>query len=97
VRVRYEGVPVGLYRLDLVVCSKVVVEIKAAEAIDSKHLATTFAYLKATSLQVGLVINFSDCVMRSRRVFREASGVKEEEKIGRRERQDFLGGKAAIE
>ena len=76
VRVRYEGVPVGLYKLDLVVCGKVVVEIKAVEAIESAHLAVTLAYLKATSLQVGLVINFSDCVMRSRRVFRDPSGLK---------------------
>lgn len=101
VRVRYEGVPVGLYKLDLVVCGKVVVEIKAVEAIESAHLAVTLAYLKATSLQVGLVINFSDCVMRSRRVFRDPSGrvcragegEKEEKNIGRKERQDFLAAK----
>ena len=86
VRVRYEGVPVGLYKLDLVVCHKVVVEIKAVEAINTTHLAVTLAYLKATSLQVGLVINFSDCVMRSRRVFRDSPGVKEEENNGRKER-----------
>ena len=33
VPVRYEGVPVGLYRLDLVVEGKIVVEVKAVSAI----------------------------------------------------------------
>lgn len=78
VRIRYEGVPVGLYRLDLVVEGKVVVEVKALNAIDSAHLAVTLAYLKATRLQIGLVVNFGCSVMRSRRVFRDIDGVKEE-------------------
>ena len=77
VRVRYEGMPVGLYRLDLVVAGKVVVEVKAVEHIHEVHLAVALAYLKATQLQVGLIINFADSIMRSRRVFRELDGVKE--------------------
>jgi GxxExxY protein len=77
VRVRYEGIPVGLYRLDLVVDRKVVVEVKAVDTIHEAHLAVALAYLKATGLQVGVVINFADSLMRSRRVFREAHGVKE--------------------
>jgi GxxExxY protein len=72
VRVRYHGIPVGLYRLDLVVGGKVVVEVKAVEAIHEAHLAVTLAYLKATGLQVGLVVNFAGSVMRCRRVFRES-------------------------
>jgi GxxExxY protein len=92
VRVRYEGVPVGLYRLDLVVGGKVVVEIKTVEAIESVHLSVTLAYLKATSLKVGLVINFSGSVMRSRRVFRDVHGVKEEMNLGRSERQFLATG-----
>ena len=59
---------------------KVVVEIKAINAIDPVHLAITLAYLKATRLQVGLVVNFGCFVMRSRRVFRDTDGVKEERK-----------------
>jgi GxxExxY protein len=46
VRVRYDGVPVGLYRLDLVVDRKVVVEIKAVDSIHEAHLATALAYLR---------------------------------------------------
>jgi len=47
---------VGLYRLDLVVEAKVVVEVKAVAAIDRVHLATMFSYLKATGLSVGLIV-----------------------------------------
>lgn len=94
---RYEGVPVGLYRLDLVVSSKVVVEIKTVEAIESVRLSVTLAYLKATSLRVGLVINFSGSVMRSRRVFRDVHGVKEEMNLGRSERQFLVAGQTSDE
>ena len=77
VRVRYNNVPVGLYRLDLVVENKVVVEVKAVSAIDLAHMATVFAYLKATELQVGLIVNFASEVVRIKRVFRSTHGVNE--------------------
>jgi len=77
VRVRYESVPVGLYRLDLVIEGKVVVEVKAVAAIDRAHLATMFSYLKATGLEVGLIVNFSSEVVRIRRVFRGSDRLNE--------------------
>jgi GxxExxY protein len=88
IRIRYQGVPVGLYRLDLIVDRKVVVEIKAVDAIHEAHLAVALAYLKATGLRVGLIVNFADAVMRSRRVFREVHGVNEEQNFGKKERQE---------
>lgn len=88
IRVRYRGVPVGLYRLDLIVQSKVVVEIKALDSIETVHLAITLAYLKATDLQVGLIVNFGGSIMRSRRVFRELDGFKEPENHRIRKRQE---------
>ena len=87
IRIRYMGIPVGLYRLDLVVDRKVVVEVKAVESIHEAHLAVALAYLKATGLQVGLVINFADSLMRSRRVFRDPQGLKEGLNHRRNERQ----------
>ena len=81
VRVRYQGNPVGLYRLDLVVDREVVVEVKVVETIHEAHLAVALAYLKATGLSVGLIINFADSLMRSRRVFRSVDGLKEEKNL----------------
>jgi hypothetical protein len=49
-------------------------EVKAIEAIHEAHLAVALAYLKATGLKVGLIVNFGGSVMRSRRVFEPALG-----------------------
>ena len=68
--VRYKGVIVDRHRLDLIVEGKVVVEVKAVREIDGAHLATTLAYLKATSLVAGVIVNFSEAKLRARRVVR---------------------------
>ena len=78
VRVRYRGASVGLYRLDFAVNSKVVVEVKAVSAIDEVHLAVTLAYMKATGLPVGLILNFCEPTLRVRRVGRERSAMNGE-------------------
>ena len=70
VRVRYRGVTVDQHRIDLIVEGKVVVEIKAVREIEDAHLATTLAYLKATSLTAGLILNFKEAKLRVRRVVR---------------------------
>ena len=58
----YRGVSVGRYVADLVVDGKVIVETKAAKAIDPAHRAQVSNYLRAAGLQVGLVINFGSAV-----------------------------------
>lgn len=68
VRVLFRDVIVDTHRVDLIVGSKVVVELKASKAIEDVHVATTLAYLKSTGLQVGLVINFGEARLRVRRV-----------------------------
>ena len=52
------GEMIGRYVADMVVESSVVVECKAAEAIDRAHRAQLLNYLRASGLQVGLVLNF---------------------------------------
>jgi GxxExxY protein len=54
----YRGVPVGRYVADLIVESKVVVETKLAKAIDATRRAQILNYLRASGLEVGLVLNF---------------------------------------
>lgn len=70
VSIRYHGMAIGMHRIDLIVDSKVVVELKAVKEIDDAHLATCLSYLKATKLRVGLIINFSEPKTRVRRVMR---------------------------
>lgn len=70
VRITYRGSVVGVHRIDLVTEQTVVVELKAVKTIDDAHLAVTLAYLKATKLPIGLIINFAEATLRVRRVAR---------------------------
>ena len=68
VKVRYDGIIVGEYVSDLVFESKVLIELKACKAIDDTHVAQCLNYLKATSLQLGLIINFGRSKIEIRRL-----------------------------
>ncbi|MDO8588155.1 MAG: GxxExxY protein [Armatimonadota bacterium] len=56
--VRYDGRVVGEYVCDLLVEKSVLVELKAVKALDDVHFAQCMNYLRATELQVLLLINF---------------------------------------
>ena len=56
--VRYKGQVVGDYRADYVVEGKIILELKAAEAIIAAHESQLLSYLRASELTVGLVLNF---------------------------------------
>ena len=56
--VLYKSQVVGTYFADILVEGVVICEIKAVEAIVDPHLAQLLNYLKATSLEVGLLLNF---------------------------------------
>lgn len=58
VRVLYDGVELGFHRLDLVVDSAVVVEIKATPALPPIARRQLYNYLRATSLEVGLLLYY---------------------------------------
>src|SRR4051812_29157451 len=68
VHVTYDGVEIGMHRLDLVIEQKVVVEIKAVKEIEDVHLATVMSYLKATRLSAGLILNYRAARLAIRRV-----------------------------
>ncbi len=56
--VSFEGVIVGEYRADLIVEGKVIVESKIAEKIVPVHEMQLVNYLRATRMNVGLILNF---------------------------------------
>ena len=58
VEVRYKDFVVGDFVADLLVEECVIVEIKAVRALDDVHTAQCLNYLKATGLQVCLLVNF---------------------------------------
>jgi GxxExxY protein len=59
VRLRYKGYDIGEGRMDLVVCGQLIVELKAVESLAPVHTAQVLAYLKASGLTLGLLLNFN--------------------------------------
>jgi GxxExxY protein len=47
------------YRIDLLVDSKLVIEIKSVEALNDIHLAQTLTYMKLGNYKLGLLLNFN--------------------------------------
>jgi len=68
IKVYYDGVIVGEYFADLFVNDIVIIEIKTAESISDAHKAQLLNYLKATSKEVGLILNFGPTPQISRKV-----------------------------
>jgi GxxExxY protein len=58
VKVYFQGVEVGLHKIDLVVDGRVILELKEASEIALIHRQQALAYLKATGLDLAMVINF---------------------------------------
>ena len=56
----YEDVKLEIgYRVDILVESKVIIEIKSVEALNDIHLAQVLTYLKLSECKLGLLINFN--------------------------------------
>ena len=66
--VLYHGHIVGEYVPDFIVDKKVIVELKAVSVLSKPHEVQLVNYLKATGLQVGLLINFGKSVEVRRRI-----------------------------
>ncbi len=69
IKVFYEKFEVGDYFADLIVNDLVIVELKAAESLCEEHEAQLINYLKATNLEVGLLLNFGKKAEFKRKVF----------------------------
>ncbi|HVF41130.1 MAG TPA: GxxExxY protein, partial [Gemmatimonadaceae bacterium] len=58
VEVRYKGNRVGFQRLDMVVDDKIIVEIKSSAVLSPTAKRQLHNYLRATDLEVGLLLHF---------------------------------------
>lgn len=58
IEVRFRGHTIGDFRGDLIVEGLLLIELKAAKALESAHEAQVLNYLRATDLEVGLLLNF---------------------------------------
>jgi GxxExxY protein len=69
INVIYEGELVGEHSMDILIDEKVIVELKAVKSLIQDHHAQLLNYLKATEIEVGLLLNFGPKPEISRKVF----------------------------
>jgi GxxExxY protein len=66
--VKYKGDLIGIYKADLVVDDKIIIEIKGVSRLNSSHSAQALHYLAATRLELAILINFGMSSLEFRRV-----------------------------
>jgi len=71
VSLHYREELIGEHRLDFLVAGRIVVELKAIQALENVHFAMVRSYLKATNLHSGLLLNFAAMPLTIKRVGRE--------------------------
>ncbi|TAF45069.1 MAG: GxxExxY protein [Runella slithyformis] len=69
IKVNFKGVEVGEYYADLIINEKVILELKAAEYIVEQFEFQLINYLKATNIEVGLLLNFGKKPEFRRKIF----------------------------
>jgi len=69
IKVFYEGQIVGDYFADLIVEKTVIIELKACECLHEDHEYQLINYLKATEIEVGLLLNFGKKPEFKRKIF----------------------------
>src|SRR3989337_4426829 len=58
IKVYFEGEVVGEYFADILVEDKIILELKVLEKITDVHIAQALNYLKATGLELAIILNF---------------------------------------
>jgi GxxExxY protein len=65
--VKFRNEVVGEFRVDILVENKILLELKAVGGLSKEHYAQTINYLKATGIEVALLINFGNPKLEYRR------------------------------
>lgn len=73
INVHYDNKIVGEYFADIIVEDKVILELKAAEALIQGHELQLINYLKATEIEIGLLLNFGKKSEIRRKIFSNKS------------------------
>jgi len=60
---------IGEYFADVIVNELVIVELKSVDSLHSRHEAQLLNYLRATRVEVGLLLNFGENPALKRKIF----------------------------
>jgi GxxExxY protein len=69
IEVFYQNHLVGNYRADLIVDNSIILELKATESLVEEHELQLINYLKATNIEIGLLLNFGKKPEIRRKIF----------------------------
>lgn len=69
ISVKYDSEIVGEYFADIIVNDIIIIEIKAAKEISEEHECQLINYLKATDIELGLLMNFGKGAEYRRKIF----------------------------
>jgi GxxExxY protein len=69
IKVYYDKYQVGDYYADIIVDNIIIIENKAAEALCEEHEFQLINYLKATEIEIGLLLNFGKKPEFKRKIF----------------------------
>jgi len=72
ISIHYDDILVGEYYADLLVNQLVILELKAVETIAPEHEAQVLNYLKATEIEIGLILNFGPQPQVRRKIYEGA-------------------------
>ena len=65
--VSFRGQIVGQFYADIMVEDKIILELKAVSTLTDVHKAQVINYLKASGIEVGLLVNFGNPILEYRR------------------------------
>ena len=64
--IKYKNIFIeNAFKADLIVEDKIIVELKSVKKIEDIHLKQLLTYLKLTGLQIGLLINFNEKLLKN--------------------------------
>lgn len=66
-KVNFRGVVVGDFKADMIIETKILLELTAVENLTKEHYAQVLNYLKTTGIEVGLIVNFGNPRLQYRR------------------------------
>ena len=69
IKVFYDGAVIGDYVADLLIENAVIVELKSVRTLLPEHEAQLLNYLKATTFEVGLLLNFGPNTQLKRKLY----------------------------
>ena len=69
--IKYNNKTIGFNLIDLLVYEKIILELKAVNQLENFHLSQMLAYLKATGLKLGLLVNFGGEKLEIKRVIND--------------------------